>query len=68
MNIKDLLLYDAEWWLAPKKSAMLSKDDLVSVLAIRCDYGIDELAKGVIIKANAETECMFNLLIREAIK
>ena len=35
MNISELLLYDAKWWLAPKKSPMLSKDDLVSVLTSR---------------------------------
>lgn len=68
MNIDQLLLYDAKWWIAPKKSHMLSEDNLVKVLKIRRTYGIDALSKGVIIKADANTECLFSLLIREAIK
>jgi len=68
MNISELLLYDAKWWLEPKKSHMLSEANLIKVLAIRRTYGIDALSKGTIIKANAETDCLFNLLIREAIK
>lgn len=68
MNISELLLYDAKWWLDNKNNQMLSKDNLVKILLIREEFGYGLLSNGKIIDGSFETECIFNLLIREAIK
>ena len=68
MNISELLLYDAKWWLDNKNNQMLKQDNLTKVLAIREKFGYGLLSNGKIIDASFETECMFNLLICEAIK
>lgn len=66
MTLDEALLYDAEWWISDDSDDKLPMLNEVRnlVIPIRCNYGVQAYVE---MPSTFDTDCYFNLLIREAI-